>query len=226
MKNFHHYFLCAIVFFAIHQQIFSKPYPLINKLNTIVNSNFIQVDIESDNLISKGNIYNRADALELRKNLEDQLQNNPNSIILSLALVKFNTGAAAVNGGFMGLAIRYATNIFRQNEYIGCLAFEYVYHSYGDLLNAEVWYKNSLRSNLVSGMEWREVAINLNPPLGASVVGNFSNGKKWPMYQNTWSTYVRKIMVPKCENNCNYNVITSFFNQEKVVPGKLMIQNW
>lgn len=226
MKNFNHYFLCAIVFFAIHQQIFSKPYPLINKLNTIVNSNFIQADIESDNLISKGKIYNRLDALELRRNLENQLQNNPNSIILSLALVKFHTGASAVNGGFMGLAIRYATNILRQDEYIGCLAFEYIYNKFGDVKNAEVWYKNSIRSRLPSGMEWRLVKINLNPPLGASVMGSFSNGKKWPMYQTIWSSYIRKIMVPKCVNNCNYNVISNFFNEEKMVEGKLVRQDW
>ena len=226
MKRVNQYFLLIIGLLVLNISSYSKPYTPINKPNTVVNSNFIQVDIESDNLILKGKIYARSDAFELRKSLEDQLQNNPNSISLSLALVKFHCAASATNGGFMGSALRYATNIFRVDEYMGCLAFEYIYTKYGDVKNAEVWYKNATRSHLPSGMEWRIVKINLNPPLGASVVGNFSNGKKWPMYQTVWSSYVRRIMVPKCVNDCNYNVISNFLNEEKMIAGKLARQDW
>ncbi len=226
MKRVYHYFLLIICLVVLNVNTYSKPYPPKNKLYITVNSNFIQADNESDNLISKDKIYSRSDALELRKNLENQLQNNPNSIAISLALVKFHTAASATNGGFMGLALRYATNILRQDDYIGCLAFEYIYTHYGDFKNAEVWYNNSLRCLLPSGMEWRLVKINLDPPLGASVVGNFSNGKKWPMYQTIWSSCIRKIMVPKCVNNCNYNVISNFLNKEKMVEGKLVRQDW
>jgi hypothetical protein len=226
MKRVNYYFLVLISCFILNTTSNAKPYPPINKSFTVVNSNFTQADIESDNLISKGKIYARSDAFELRKNLEDQLQNNPNSIPLSLALVKFHCAASATNGGFMGSALRYATNIFKIDEYMGCLAFEYIYTKYGDIKNAEVWYKNSTRCHLPAGMEWRIVKINLNPPLGASVMGNFSNGKKWPMYQTIWSSYIRRIMVPKCAGECNFTVLSNFLNEEKVVEGKLARQDW
>lgn len=226
MKKIKFYFLLTFVFIGTNFKTFSLPYNPINKLNTTPNLNFIQADIESDNLISKNKIYNRFDALELRKNLEYQLQNSPNSIAISLALVKFHTAASAANGGFMGLALKYATNIFRQDEYIGCLAFEYIYYKNGDVKNAEIWYKNSLRSTLPTGMEWRLVKTKLNLPLGASVVGNFSNAKKLPMYQTIWSSFERRIMVTKCISDCNYNVIANFLNEEKLVPGKLVQQDW
>lgn len=221
------YGLCLLMLLtSLNFKSFSKPYLPINKTLTEATSNFVKADIESDNLISKGKIYSRSDAIELRKNFEEQLQNNPNSIAISLALVKFHSNAPAANGGFKGLALLYATNIYKQNAYLGCLAFEYIYAKYGDLKNAEVWYKNSLQQSLPNGMEWRMVRLTKYPPLGASVSGMFSNEKFLPMYQNIRGSFQRKILVPKCYSDCQYRVIANFLSHDIMIDGKLDSQDW
>ncbi len=226
MKRVIYLFLLVISLNVLSIQVFANPIKPINKVVATVNSNFIQIDIESDNLISKGKIYSRSDALELRRNLEEQLQNNPSSLALSLALVKFHSNASIANGGFKGIALQYAANIFKYDEYLGCLAYEYIYLKFGEIRYAEVWYKNSFRCSLPEGMEWREVKLNQHPALGASIVGNFSNGKQLPLYQNIWSSYVRRIMVPKCYGDCSYKVISNFLDEEIMIEGKLVQQNW
>ena len=225
MKRVHpiYYFVLAFLVVSIHG--FSNEIPIKNKLVTTVNSNFIQVDIESDNLISREKIYSRTDAFELRRNLEEQVKNNPTSIVLNFALVKFHANAPSTNGGFTGLALQYAANIFKSDEYLGCLAFEYTYSKAGDKKNAELWYKNSLRCQLNEGMEWRIVKLNQHPPLGASVIGNFSNGKKLPLYETIWSSYERVIMVPKCYNDCKYTVISNFLRGDQLISGELSYLN-
>ncbi|MBS4042998.1 MAG: hypothetical protein KGZ59_04220 [Chitinophagaceae bacterium] len=226
MKRVNLFYRFLFIFFIFLNVGYANGVPIKKKSVAVVNSYFIQVDQESDNLISREKIYSRTDAFELRRNLEEQVKNDPSSIVLNFALVKFHSNAPNANGGFTGLALQYAANIFKYNEYLGCLAFEYAFSKAGDNKNAEVWYKNSLRCKLIEGMEWRAIKLNQHPPIGASVIGNFSNGKKLPMYETVWGSYERIVMIPKCGNDCKFTVITNFIEGEKIVEGKLSYHNW
>lgn len=193
----------------------------------LVNTTYAQVDAEAEALIPANRVYSRYDALQLRGSLETMHTTNPGSLAINLALVKFHANAPNFSGGFKGMALQYAADIYRLNSYIGAIAYEYIYSKNYDFKNAERWYKNSLISRLADGMEWREVKYNGPAPFGVGVTGNFNNNRLYPMYQNVWGSYTRKIMVPKCVgNDCTYTVVTNFLRKNKQVKGELVFVNW
>lgn len=193
----------------------------------LVNTTYAQVDAEAETLIPANRVYSRYDALQLRGTLEAMHDANPSSMAINLALVKFHANAPNFSGGFKGMALQYAADIYRLNSYVGAIAYEYVYYKNHDFKNAERWYKNSLISRLADGMEWREIKYNGPAPFGVGVTGNFNNNRLYPLYQNIWGSYTRKIMVPKCVgNDCTYTVITNFLRNSKQVKGELVFVNW
>lgn len=199
--------------------------PIPGVTNTVVTT-FAAVDAETEALIPANKVYNRYDALALRSSLEQMHAADPNSLAVNLALVKFHTNAPNFSGGFKGAALQYAAAIYRQNSYVGCLAYEYIYHKNYDFKNAERWYKNSLISRLNDGMEWREVKYTKIAPFGVGVTGDFSNGRIHPLYVNIWGSYTRKIMVPKCTGDCYYTIVPDFLKGSNQVKGELVFVNW
>ena len=199
---------------------------IVNKLITNNNYNFIEIDNASDKLIEKHKIYNRSDAFALRDLLEQQVRENPNSLVLSLALVKFHTNARNANGGFMGVALLYATHIYKLNKYIGCLTFEYIYYKNGDLKNSRTWYNNSLSCLLEPGTEWRIVKEITTPPISTSLYGSTSNYKNLPLYETDWGSHQRRMMVPKCTGDCSYTVVSDYLSPSKIIQSKLAYQNF
>ena len=194
-------------------------------INTVITT-FAAVDASTEALIPANKVYNRYDALALRSSLEQMHAADPNSLAVNLALVKFHANAPNFSGGFKGSALQYAASIYRQNSYVGCLAYEYIFYKNYDFKNAERWYKNSLISRLNNGMEWREVKYSKIAPFGVGVTGNFSNERVFPLYVNIWGSYTRKIMVPKCTGDCFYTIVPDFLKGSAQVKGELVFVNW
>jgi hypothetical protein len=199
--------------------------PLPGTLNNDFSS-FATVDAATEVYIPANKVYNRYDALALRTNLEQLHASDPNNLAINMALVKFHANAPNFSGGFKGSALQYAASIYRQNSYVGCLAYEYIYTKYYEFRNAEKWYKNSLISRLQIGMEWREVKYTARAPFGVGVTGSFTNGRIQPLYENVWGSYTRKIMVPKCTGDCFYTIVPDFLKGSKEVKGELVFVNW
>lgn len=195
-------------------------------VTSLIKSTFAAVDAEADALITPNKIYLRSEALELKKNLEASLATNVTNLGVLYALVKFHSNAPAVSGGFKGEALRYAACIYRLNAYIGCLAYEHVYVCSYDLKNAGVWYRNSLACRTEEGTEWIEVKYPNRAPFGAGVMGNFSNNKILPLYENVWGVHRRRMMVPKCTGECLYTVTPDFLIGGKQVKGEPIFVNW
>jgi hypothetical protein len=195
-------------------------------VSNLVNITYAELDVETENYIPANKMYNRSDALALRDNLQKLYEANPSDLAINFALVKFHANAPNFSGGYKGMALQYAANIYRLNSYVGCLVYEYIYTKNYDLKNAERWYKNSLISRLNTGYEWREVKFVNNAPFGVSVVGPFSNGRLQPLYQNVWGNYTRKIMVPKRDVEFFFTLVPDFLKGSKQQKGELVFTNW
>lgn len=182
---------------------------------TSVFTSFNLVDAEAEQFIPPNKMYTRNEAIALRNSLISQVQANPKSLALNWTLVRFYSCAPNFVGGNKGMALRYASNIYAINNYVGCLAYEYVYYKYGEEDNAESWYKRSLNCPQPAGMEWKMVTYRKNAPFGAAVKGSFSNGKLQPLYEDYYGTLARKFLTPACGNTCDYKVVTSFLKPEK-----------
>jgi len=164
------------------------------------------IDAAVDEIIPLNHVYTQQEAIDLRKNLEQELQNNPTSIIINWALIRYYTCAPNFVGGNRSAAIQHAAYIYSLNKYIGCLGYEYVYSRSNQLVNAENWYKHSLSAPLPKNMLWQDIKYNKTVQSNLKIVGNFNNWKTQYMYENGYGTYNRRVMTPKCEN-CKYKVI-------------------
>ena len=140
------------------------------------------------------------------------LSQNPQSLAVNLALVRYHSCAPNFAGGFKGVAMQYAANIYRLNAYIGCLAYEYIYMQNNDFIHAEQWYKLSLACRLQEGMEWREVVFPKQAPFGVGVKGAFSNGRVQALYQNIYGTHKRKIMISKSTTEPIFTLVPDFLH--------------
>jgi hypothetical protein len=193
-------------------------------ITSLVNTSFGVVDAQTDVLVPANRIYHRSEALELKKKLEEMHLANPNDIVVNMALVRYHACAPNFAGGFKGVAFQHAAAIYRQNAYVGCMAYEYIYSVNDDLKHAEEWYKLSLACQITEGMEWREVTYNKIVNFGIGVKGGFSNGKIQALYQNGYGTHKRKIMMPKCGmEKCEFILVPGFLRgSSSIAVGKLL----
>ncbi len=201
------------------------PIPISGTSRTLI-STFAQVDAESEKYFPINTHYFLYEARAKLAELEQLHSNNPTNLAIKFALVKFHTGISQFAGGFLGNALHYAASIFNVNPYIGSLVYEYIFFKNYDFKNSERWYRLSLTFIPTEGMEWREVKFNNQVPYGAYVSGDFSNGKKLPLYFNTSGNYTRTILVPKCVNNCSYKIETNYFRDTKMVNGSYSYLNF
>ncbi len=183
---------------------YNKNYHTENSLTT-----FAEVDAAADNYASTKALYNFKESTELIKKLRLQLETNTSSIALNWALMRFYASAPNFVGGNNSLALQYAGYIYSLNEYLGCLAFEYVYSKRKNYEDAEHWYRQSLSVALPKDMYWEEIIYIKTSHLGIKVTGNFNNWKTQNMYSGNGSIFKRKVMVPKCET-CVYKVIVDY----------------
>lgn len=182
---------------------------------TNIFTTFGMVDAEAEKFIPPNKMYTRNEAIDLRNSLISQVQANPKSFGLNWALVRFYANAPNFVGGNKGMALRYASNLYALNNYVGCLAYEFVYNKFNETANAETWYKRSLMNRIPNGMEWKIVTYKKNAPFGVAVKGSFSNGKLHPLYEDYYGTFARKFLTPTCGNTCDYKIVTQFLKPEK-----------
>lgn len=180
---------------------------------------FAEVDAEADYYASTKRLYSFKESNELLKKLNLELKNNTDNISLNWALMRFYASAPNFVGGNSAVALQYAGYIYSLNEYLGCLAFEYVYTKRKNYDDAEHWYRQSLSVTLPPGMYWEEIVYNKTPHLFIKITGNFNNWKTQNMYAGYGGIYKRKVMVPKCET-CVYKVFVDY-NMKN--PSKEMI---
>lgn len=185
---------------------------------------FAAVDRAADQYASTKQIYNYQEAIQLRTSLHQQLEANSNNLALNWALMRFYASAPNFVGGSTSTALQFAGYIFSLNQYLGCLAFEYVYTKRKDPDSAEQWYKKSLNVPLARDMYWEEIAYNKTPQTSIKVTGNFNNWKTQNMYATLSGTFKRKVMVPKCES-CIYKVIVDY-NQISTPSTKQLTGNF
>jgi len=175
---------------------------------------FAEVDAAADQYASTKKIFNFQEETQLRKILEKELASDSHNIALTWALMRFYASAPNFAGGSTTLAIQYAGYVYSLNQYLGCLAFEYVYTKRKETEHAESWYRQSLAAPLPKDMYWEEIVYDKTPHQIIKVTGNFNNWKTQNMYMGArGTTYSRRIMVPKCET-CIYKVIVDYTLRE------------
>lgn len=183
---------------------------------------FAEVDVAADQYASTKKIFSFQEEIQLRKTLEKQIEADSHNIALTWALMRFYASAPNFAGGSTSLAIQYAGYVYSLNQYLGCLAFEYVYNKRKELDHAESWYRQSLAVPLPKDMYWEEIVYDKTPHQIIKVTGNFNNWKTQNMYMGyRGTTYRRRIMVPKCET-CIYKVIVDYTMRE---PSKQQLIN-
>lgn len=187
---------------------------------------FSAIDAEAESYVPVNKVYHKNEAIDLRKNLTALLAANPKSLALNWALVKFYSSAPNYVGGDKSTALRYAANMYSLNYYAGCLAYEHVYNRSYEFSNAESWYKKSLITNLPSGMQWKEFKYKNYAPFGVGVKGSFTNYKIKPLYENYYGTYVRKVMMPVCNGNCEGEIVVDFMKFNKSKANELIITSY
>ncbi|MDE3143231.1 MAG: hypothetical protein KGL19_03690 [Bacteroidota bacterium] len=170
---------------------------------------FAEVDAAADYYASTKRLYNFKESNDLLGKLHLQLKNNTDNIALNWALMRFYASAPNFVGGNSAIALQYAGYIYSLNEYLGCLAFEYVYTKRKNFDDAEHWYRQSLSVALPKDMYWEEIVYNKTPHLGIKITGNFNNWTTQNMYSGYGGIYKRKVMVSKCET-CIYKVIVDY----------------
>ena len=184
-------------------------------------STFAEVDAAADQYASTKNIFGFQEENDLRKSLLKNLEADSHNIALNWALMRYYAAAPNFVGGSTSVALQYAGYVYSLNQYLGCLAFEYVYTKRKELEDAEFWYKQSLITQLPKDMYWEEIIYSKTSHTGIKVTGNFNNWKVQNMYSAIGGTYKRRVMVPKCET-CIYKVIVDYSLKD---PTKQQLSN-
>lgn len=174
------------------------------------------LDRMADTYFPACNVYNLTEVNKIRSVLERQVKLFPKNLVLHWALLKSYTNQPDFNSGNMNIALKYANYIFSINEYIGCIATEYVYNRSYQIEKAEEWYRRSLDRNLPANMDWQEIKYAGLVFANAKVAGNFNNWKLQNLYRSGDGTYSRRVMVA-ARSKCIYKCIIDF---KRVIIGQ------
>ncbi len=200
-------FLSATIFF-IHSLATAqtKQFDVVKKNNAsryykdlVVNpEDFAEVDAWAEQYIPRNTVYTYNEAVKTRAFLEEKVKQEPNSIGLRWALLRFYVSASNFLGGSNVKAMEQARQIYGESNYIGCLAFEYIYARMNKMDKAELWYKKSLYlARLQKEAEWKEYTYKKQVNESVKVSGAFNNWQKSNLYENNDGSYSRKVLVSK-----------------------------
>jgi len=184
-----------------------------NKTEASTMVTLAEVDAASDIYIPKNKLYTYKEAIEIRNNLTHLLINNPRSLAINWALMRYYTLAPNFEGGNYGTALEYAGYMFSINSYIGCMAYEYIYTQKKELEAAHDWYTRSLTIAIPETMHWEEIHYNKPTTRTIEVTGNFNNWKLQNMYETGDGEYNRKVLMNKCDN-CIFKLVVGSRNVE------------
>jgi hypothetical protein len=123
-------------------------------------------------------------------------------------MLRYYISASNFVGGCDAKAIEQARFIYGNDNYIGCLAYEFVYSRLKKFDKAEFWYRKSIlaaqmRDN--EDFEWKEIVYNKTVQSSIKVVGAFNNNTPNELYENNDATYSRRVAT-KVKSN-SYKII-------------------
>lgn len=173
-------------------------------------SDLADVDVASEQYLPRNYVYTMYEAISTRKKLEKFVLTNPESLSVRWALTRYYLSASNFIGGCNAKALEQARLMWGTDNYIGCLAYEFVYNRLKNTQLAEAWYKRSIRAAQEKGkedFEWKEVAYNKSTQGDVKVVGSFNNYTPNQLYENNDATYSRRIATTTKNKGTSYKLI-------------------
>ena len=169
---------------------------------------FADVAAASNLYLPHNYVYTYYEAVSTRKRLEKLLLNVPNSLGLRWALMRYYISASNFIGGCDSKAVEQARSIFSTDNYIGCLAYEFVYNRLKKFDKAENWYKRSIIiASQRPEFEYKDIAYNKSVQTDVKVFGTFNNNDPNHLYENIDGTYSRKIATTSKNKGTNYKLV-------------------
>ena len=168
------------------------------------------VDAASAQYLPRNYVYTMYEAITTRTKLEKLVIANPESLSIRWALTRYYLSASNFIGGCSAKALEQARLMWGTDNYIGCLAYEFVYNRLKNTQLAETWYKRSIRAAQERDkvdFEWKEVAYNKSTQGDVKVIGSFNNYTPNQLYENNDATYSRKIATTPKNRGTNYKLI-------------------
>ena len=168
------------------------------------------VDVASAQYLPRNYVYTMYEAISTRTKLEKMVIANPESLSIRWALTRYYLSASNFIGGCSAKALEQARFIWSTNNYIGCLAYEFVYNRLKNSQLAEAWYKRSVRAAQErdkEDFEWKDVAYNKSTQGDVKVIGSFNNYTPNQLYENNDATYSRKIATSSKNKGNGYKLI-------------------
>jgi hypothetical protein len=180
-----------------------------NKKHTTF-SDLADVDGASAQYLPRNYVYTMYEAISTRTKLEKLVVANPESLSVRWALTRYYLSASNFIGGCNAKALEQARYMWSIDNYIGCLAYEFVYTRLKNTQLAEAWYKRSIRAAQErdkEDFEWKEVAYNKSTQGDVKVIGSFNNYTSNQLYENNDATYSRKIATTPKNKGTNYKLV-------------------
>ncbi|MBC7651100.1 MAG: hypothetical protein H7101_05060 [Deinococcales bacterium] len=168
------------------------------------------VDAASAQYLPRNYVYTMYEAISTRTKLEKLVITNPESLSVRWALTRYYLSASNFIGGCSAKALEQSRLMWSTDNYIGCLAYEFVYNRLKNTQMAEVWYKRSIRAAQErdkEDFEWKEIAYNKSTQGDVKVIGSFNNYTPNQLYENNDATYSRKIATTPKNRGTNYKLI-------------------
>ncbi len=180
-----------------------------NNKNTTF-TDLADVDVASAHYLPRNYVYTMYEAISTRTKLEKLVIANPESLSVRWALTRYYLSASNFIGGCSSKALEQARLMWGTDNYIGCLAYEFVYSRLKNTQLAEAWYKRSIRAAQErdkEDFEWKEVAYNKSTQGDVKVIGSFNNYTPNQLYENNDATYSRKIATTTKNKGNGYKLI-------------------
>lgn len=163
-----------------------------------------EIDAASTVYLRRNYVYTYDEAISTRKKLEKLLETAPQSLSIRWALMRYYISASNFVGGCDAKAIEQARCIYGTDNYIGCLAYEFVYNRLKKFDKAEFWYKRSIVAAQMrdkEDFEWKDIMYNKTAQTDVKVVGAFNNNTSNQLYENNDATYSRKVATKTKSNS-------------------------
>ncbi len=169
---------------------------------------FADVEAASNAYLPHNYVYTYYEAVSTRKRLEKMALASPKSLGLRWALMRYYVSASNFVGGCDAKAVEQARTIFSTDDYIGCLAFEFVYNRLKKFDKAEQWYRRSLIvASQREDFEWKDISYNKTAQTDVKVVGAFNNYDANHLYENNDATYSRRIATTAKNKGTGYKLV-------------------
>ncbi len=165
------------------------------------------VEAASNEYLRKNYVYTYYEAVSIRKKLEAQLLQNPNSLGIRWALMRYYVSASNFVGGCSAKSVELSRTIYDIDPYLGCLAYEFVYNRLKKFDKAEAWYKRSILIAMKRGdVDLKDINCSRVAQTNVKVTGNFNNWTENSLYENYDGSYSRRVMLQK-NTTAEYKVI-------------------